>query len=75
MLEQRMTPMLPTEAYTSQEWFDREQALIFSKVWRYAGLAEDIEPGAYISVDAGLNNIFILLDTEGQLRYGLVRCC
>lgn len=68
MLEQRMMPVLPAEAYTSQEWFDREQELIFSKVWRYAGLAEDIEPGAYISVDAGLNNIFILMDNDRHLR-------
>jgi len=68
MLQQHKMPVLPTEAYTSQEWFDLEQELIFSKVWRYVGLAEDIEPGTYISVDAGLNNIFILMDSDQQLR-------
>ncbi len=67
--EKPMMHVLPVEAYTSEDWFDREQAAIFSKVWYYAGLAEDIiEPGAYISVQAGLNNIFIVMDAEHQLR-------
>jgi len=58
-LSGRMLHHLPVEAYTSQEWFDREQAAIFSATWRYAGFAEDIaEPGQYIAVQAGLNNLF-----------------
>lgn len=69
MSQKRMMHVLPVEAYTSQEWFDREQELIFSKVWRYAGLAEDItEPGQYISVQAGLNNIFIVMGRDRRLR-------
>lgn len=69
MSTKRMMHVLPVEAYTSQEWFDREQELIFSKVWRYAGLAEDItEPGQYISVQAGLNNIFIVMGRDHRLR-------
>ena len=69
MSEKPMMHVLPVEAYTSEDWFHREQAAIFSKVWYYAGLAEDItEPGAYISVQAGLNNIFIVMDAERQLR-------
>lgn len=60
---------LPVSAYTSQEWFDREQDKIFSKVWRYAGFIEDVtEPGQYISVQAGLNNIFVVMTPEGELR-------
>ncbi len=60
---------LPIEAYTSQSWFDKEQAEIFSKVWHYAGFAEDItESGQYISVQAGLNNIFIVMGNDGELR-------
>ncbi|WP_424941229.1 aromatic ring-hydroxylating oxygenase subunit alpha [Aliiroseovarius sp. S253] len=60
---------LPVEAYTSQDWFDREQRLIFSRSWRFAGLVEDVpEPGHYISVQAGLNNIFIVMGRDHRLR-------
>ena len=62
-------PILPVEAYTSQDWFDREQELIFSRTWQFAGLAEDIvEPGQYISVQAGLNNILIVMGRDRRLR-------
>lgn len=65
----RLMPVLPVEAYTSQEWFDREQATIFSKTWAYAGFAEDVsEPGQYITVQAGLNNIFIVMGRDRRLR-------
>lgn len=60
---------LPIEAYNSQEWFDLEQREIFSKTWRYAGFAEDItEPGQYLSVQAGLNNLFIVMGRDFRLR-------
>ena len=65
----RLMPVLPVEAYTSKEWFDREQAAIFSKTWAYAGFVEDVsEPGQYISVQAGLNNIFIVMGRDRRLR-------
>ncbi len=38
----RMYHRLPVDAYTSQDWFDREQRLIFSRSWRFAGLVEDV---------------------------------
>lgn len=62
-------PILPVEAYLSQDWFDREQREIFSKTWRFAGFAEDIsEPGQYLSVQAGLNNLFIVMGRDRRLR-------
>ena len=62
-------PILPVEAYTSQDWFEREQARIFSRTWAYGGLAEDVsEPGQYVSVQAGLNNIFVVMDQDRRLR-------
>ena len=62
-------PILPVEAYTSQEWFDREQNRIFSRTWACAGLAEDVaEPGQYVSVQAGLNNLFIVMGRDRRLR-------
>ena len=69
MNEQVRMPVLPVEAYTSQAWFDREQEQIFSRTWQYAGLAEDVsEPGQFISVQAGLNNIFIVMGRDRRLR-------
>lgn len=35
-------PILPIEAYTSQDWFDREQATIFSQIWQFGGFVEDL---------------------------------
>ncbi|SFL41678.1 aromatic ring-hydroxylating oxygenase subunit alpha [Shimia haliotis] len=65
----RMYHKLPVDAYTSKDWFDREQRLIFSRSWRYAGLVEDVpEPGHYVSVQAGLNNIFIVMGRDFRLR-------
>ncbi len=62
-------PVLPVEAYTSQEWFDREQEAIFSRTWAFAGFAGDVsEPGRYTSVQAGLNNIFIVMGRDRRLR-------
>jgi Rieske 2Fe-2S family protein len=64
-----MLHRLPVAAYTSQDWFDQEQTRIFSATWRYAGLVEDVsEPGQYISVQAGLNNIFIVMGRDRRLR-------
>ena len=62
-------PLLPVEAYTSQEWFDREQERIFSRTWACAGFVEDLsEPGQYLSVQAGLHNVFVVLGADRRLR-------
>ncbi|MDY8137992.1 aromatic ring-hydroxylating dioxygenase subunit alpha [Aquimarina sp. 2201CG5-10] len=68
-MKKNMMHILPVEAYTTQEWFDLEMKNIFSKTWQFAGLAEDVsEPGDYISVQAGLNNIFIVKGRDHRLR-------
>ena len=69
MTASNVAPVLPPEAYTSRHWFDREQAAIFSRTWQLAGFVEDLtEPGDYITVQAGLNNILVLLDDNKQMR-------
>ena len=69
MHTRRAMPMLPVEAYTAQEWFNREQERIFSRTWALAGFAEDIgDPGQYLSVQAGLNNLFIVMGRDRRLR-------
>ena len=65
----RMMHVLPVEAYTSKEWYDLEMKHIFSKSWQFAGLIEDVaEAGDSISVQAGLNNIFIVKGRDNRLR-------
>lgn len=65
----KMFHNLPVEAYSSQEWFDNEQAKLFSKTWRYAGFVEDLnKAGDFITVQAGLNNIFIVMGEDKTLR-------
>ena len=68
-MPERVYHSLPVEAYTSREWFDLEQREIFSRTWAYAGFMEDVPgPGHYISVQAGLNNIFIVMGRDRRLR-------
>lgn len=60
---------LPREAYTSRDWFEKEQKYLFSKTWQYAGFVEDLaEPGQFMTVQAGLNNIFIIKGRDQRLR-------
>jgi len=62
-------PVLPVEAYTSQAWFDKEQETIFSNSWQFAGLVEDIaDPGDYITVQCGHQNMVIVKGRDQRLR-------
>ena len=62
-------PILPVEAYTSSEWFDREQRLIFSRTWNCAGFVEDLtEPGQYLTTQVGLHNILVVCGPDRELR-------
>ncbi len=68
-MSKSMLHRLPRAAYREQAWFEREMDLIFSRTWRLAGFAEDIgEPGDFKAVQAGLNNILVVMDRDGQLR-------
>lgn len=65
----RKMHVLPVEAYLSQAWFNHEQKTIFSRTWQFAGFREEItEPGQYLSVQAGLHNIFIVMGRDRRLR-------
>jgi len=60
---------LPVEAYTSQDWFDREQQEIFGKTWQFGGLVEDVaEPGDFVTVQAGPHPLLVLRGPDGELR-------
>jgi choline monooxygenase len=60
---------MPTAGYTSPEWFDREQEMLFGKVWTFAGMTEDLsEPGDYVCIEAGRYPLVLLLDKNRELR-------
>lgn len=62
-------PILPVEAYTSQNWFEEEQRKIFGNSWQFAGLIEDIQDaGDYIAVQCGSQNIVIVKGRDQRLR-------
>lgn len=62
------TTILPKSAYTSQEWFEKEQQHIFENSWQYAGLIEDInDPGDSLITQCGSQSILIIKNGEGQL--------
>ncbi len=61
--------LLPAEAYWSQEWFDREQDLLFSHTWHLVGSEEDLrEPGSFVSYTAGLDPLVVVRGLDGELR-------
>ncbi len=67
--EPQLVPILPVEAYTSPAWYHREQERIFSRTWACAGFSDDITaPGEYLSVQAGLNNLFVVMGRDERLR-------
>ncbi|MCE7996080.1 MAG: aromatic ring-hydroxylating dioxygenase subunit alpha [Roseivirga sp.] len=61
--------LLEKEAYTSLEWFKKEQALIFGNTWQFAGLEEDLKaPGDFLNVQCGLQNIMVIRGEDHQLK-------
>lgn len=68
-MSQKTMHTLPIEAYTSQAWLDLEIEHIFSKTWQFAGFVEEIKNiGDFITVQAGLNNIFVTKNNDGDLK-------
>ena len=63
------SPLLPVAAYTSQDWFDREQELIFGRSWQCIGVLSDLpNPGDYFTVQAGRNALFVVRGDDRRLR-------
>ncbi len=61
--------LLPVEAYTSREWFERERRQLFGNVWQFAGMAGDLrESGDCICVQAGAYPLIALRDAAGGLK-------
>ncbi|WP_319545467.1 aromatic ring-hydroxylating dioxygenase subunit alpha [Ruegeria conchae] len=60
---------LPREAYVSEDWFQVEQAQIFSRCWTFAGATMDFpEPGNFRTIKAGANSVIVIKGADGELR-------
>lgn len=61
--------ILPTRAYTSQDWFHKETENLLAKSWAFVGLQSDIgETGDFITATIGNNPLAIVQDGDGHLR-------
>jgi Rieske 2Fe-2S family protein len=61
--------LLPPEAYWSQDWFDREQRLVFGRTWHLvADAAQLVEPGDYVTFSAGNDPMVVVRGLDGELR-------
>jgi len=67
--------LLPTHAYTSEEWFRRERAALFGHSWMFATMVEDLKsPGDYHCLSSGGPSLIVLRDEQGELRAFHNRC-
>lgn len=61
--------ILNKEAYTSKDWFKKEQDIIFSNTWQFVGFVEDFEKiGTHKCFNIGKHHIIITKDKTGKLH-------
>ena len=61
--------LLPVEAYTSQEWFERELKELFGKCWQYVAMASDIpDEGDFLTVEIGAFPLVVIRGKEGKIH-------
>jgi Rieske 2Fe-2S family protein len=66
---------LPNHAYYEQDWYEREQRLIFARNYNLVGYEVDIpEPGDYLVARAGFEPVLVVRDHDGEIRGYLNMC-
>ncbi len=61
--------ILPPEAYTSEEWFEREKEELWGRSWAFACMERDIpEIGDYVTVQLGNYPLVVVRDQEENVR-------
>lgn len=61
--------LLPRDAYRSQEWFEREQRLLFAGAWAVVASVDDLAaPGSYVTASVGGVPVVVVRDDDGALR-------
>jgi len=60
---------LPSSSYTSEEFFNREVARIFSSAWQFAGRVDELsEPGQTLVVNTITGSFLVVRDHAGRIR-------
>jgi phenylpropionate dioxygenase-like ring-hydroxylating dioxygenase large terminal subunit len=58
--------LLPAAAYTSQEWFDREQEQLIERCWAFVGMESDVPAiGDYVATRVGRVPIVVVRSEHG----------
>ena len=61
--------LLPPEAYRGDEWFEREQAVLFSRSWQVVASVDDLTaPGDYVTATVGAVPVLVVRGDDGRLR-------
>ena len=61
--------LIPPRGYTDARYFELEQDLLFGRTWMYAGMVDDVlQPGDYLTVQAGRFPLAIVRGQDGKLR-------
>jgi Rieske 2Fe-2S family protein len=61
--------LLPPEAYRDDEWFRREQAVLFSRSWQIVASVHDLgDPGDYVTATVGGVPLIVVRGEDGGLR-------
>ncbi len=67
--ETKRNPILPGEAYISEDWFEKEQKEIFAKTWQFAAFEENLaENGSYLTTEVGPHSMIIIRGHDATLR-------
>jgi choline monooxygenase len=63
------TYLLPPAAYFAEEWFEREQRLLFGHTWHLVASSHELrEPGDHATVVAGPDPLLVTRGLDGGLR-------
>jgi choline monooxygenase len=61
--------LLPVEAYTSADWFEREQRELFDRTWQFVGMSDDLtKEGDYLTSDVGASGLVVMRQADGGLH-------
>ena len=60
---------LPAAAYFEESWLRQEKLKLFGASWLYAGQAAELGPtGSYKTITAGLDELVVVRNQEGELK-------
>ena len=68
-IESRATYLLPPSAYSSWEWFGREQATLITNRWALVASAHELRSaGDYVTATIGTAPVVVIRGDDGELR-------